>query len=284
MNENSIEKDYLYIKEFAEIAGLTDAALRHYDRLGIFNPARHGTDHESKYRFYSQMQITTVKMIRVLTEIRVPLKDIKELTENRTPEKMIKLLIQNKDKLANEIRLLQDAISVNETFIELLSEGLGITETEISVKEMPEKHIVLGGKTSFGETDEFYGEFLKFCNSYEPRINLSYPIGGYWESISDFLKKPSRPMRFFSLDPKGHEIRAAGLYLTGYTRGYYGEVSDLPERMAEFARKNELIFSGAVYNTYLFDELSIVDPKQYLLQVSAFVTEMRRAPSRNRHF
>jgi hypothetical protein len=33
-----------------------------------------------------------------------------------------------------------------------------------------------------------------------------------------------------------------------------------------------------VYNTYLLDELSIKDPDQYLLQVSASVSEARRDP------
>ena len=280
MNVKSVEKDYLYIKEFANIAGLTDVALRHYDRMGIFYPAKHGSDNESNYRYYSQMQITMVKMIRVLIEMRVPLKDIKELTKNRTPENMIKVLSSNRDKLMDEVRSIQDIISVANTFIDLLVEGLSVTETEISVSEMPEKRIVLGGKTNFSETDEFYNEFLRFCNSNKPRINLSFPIGGYWEGMTDFLKKPSRPMRFFSLDPNGHEVRAAGLYLNGYTRGYYGETSDLPERMAEFAEKNDLVFSGAVYNTYLFDEISVANPDEYLLQVSAPVTETRRASSR----
>jgi hypothetical protein len=50
--------------------------------------------------------------------------------------------------------------------------------------------------------------------------------------------------------------------------------------MAAFAKKNGLIFTGAVYNTYLFDEISITDPNQYLLQVSASVSETRRVPSR----
>jgi effector-binding domain-containing protein len=72
----------------------------------------------------------------------------------------------------------------------------------------------------------------------------------------------------------------AGLYLIGYTRGYYGQTNDLPKRMASFARKNGLLFNGSVFNTYLFDEMSIIDTEQYLLQVSALVKETRRVPSR----
>jgi len=87
-------------------------------------------------------------------------------------------------------------------------------------------------------------------------------------------------MRFFSNDPKGHEQKAAGLYLVGYTRGYYGQTNDLPERMTAFAKKSGLVFTGPVYNLYLFDEISIDDPNQYLLQASASVMETRRVPTR----
>ena len=281
MRNKEIGSDYLSIKEFADLVGMTVVALRHYDKTGIFHPAKRGVEFENKYRYYSPTQITTVKMIRVLTEIGVPLKTIKEMTESRTPEKTIKLLSRNKDKVADEARFLQDVYSVINTFIELINEGMSITEAEISVSEMPEKRLILGEQTNFSGTDTFFREFLRFYHAqHEPKLNMSYPVGGYWESMGAFLDEPARPMRFFSLDPKGCDIRAAGLYLNGYTRGYYGQTNDLPERMEAFAKKNSLVFIGPVYNTYLFDEVSIADTEQYLLQVSASVSETRRVLSR----
>jgi len=281
MSKESLSKEFLTIKEFAGFVGMTVAALRHYDKIGVFLPAKHGIDFENKYRYYSPSQITTIKMIRVLTEIGVTLKEIKELADNRTPEKLIKLLSRNKDKVADEIRFLHEVFSVIDAFMDLLSEGISVTESKITVSEMPEKRLILGGENDFAGTIGFYREFIRFCNTpCEPKLNMSYPVGGYWSSMAAFLDEPSRPMRFYSLDPKGWEQRAAGLYLNGYTRGYYGEVRNLPERMAAFAEKNSLVFSGPVYNTYLFDEISIADSDNYLLQVSASVMETRRIPSR----
>lgn len=202
MSNDNHDKNYLCIKKFAEFVGMTVSALRFYDNKGIFCPAKRGVEFENKYRDYSPTQITTVKMIRVLRKIGVPLTTIKKLTEHRTPEKMIKLLNRNKEKVADEVRFLQEVYPVIDTFIGLLNEGIGVTETEISVIEMPEKSIILSGENDFKNAPEFYGEFIRFCN--------------------------------------------------------------------------ELIFTGPVYNTYLFDELSIVDPEQYLLQVSVVVSETRR--------
>ena len=281
MNDNVFDKEYLPVKEFAELVGMTVAALHHYDKKGIFQPAKYGAELANKYRYYAPTQITTVKMIRVLRDIGVPLDAIKELAKDRTPEKLIKLFTKQQSIVAGELDYLHEVHTVISTFLELLIEGVSAIEKEIYVSELPEKKIILGDINDFCFTEGFYREFMRFCNSqHEPPLNLSYPVGGYFESMGVFLDEPSQPSRFFSLDPKGNERKAAGLYLIGYTRGYYGETNNLPKRMAAFAQKNGLVFNGPVYNLYLFDEMSITDTNQYLLQVSASVKETRRVPSR----
>jgi DNA-binding transcriptional MerR regulator len=271
--------DYLSIGEFARIVGITPNSLRVYDNKGIFSPVARGNGLENDYRYYAPMQITTIKMIRVLTKIGVPHSTIRELATGRTPEKLITLLRKQKEELAGEIRFLREAHSVIAMFLDFITEGLLAEETEIFVREGPERQIVLGEPNEYGNSEGFHGAFARFCTArHTPELNLSYPIGGYFDSMERFLAAPSRPARFFSHDPAGKEIISGGLYLTGYTRGYYGQTNGLPERMAAYADKNGLTFTGPVYNTYLLDELSMADTEQYLLQVSASVSEARRDP------
>ena len=278
MKNKDLNNDFLCIKEFAQYEGITVESLRHYDRKGIFSPAKRGED---SYRYYSPKQITTVRMLRVLKEIGVPLKTIKELMDGRTPVTMIKLLSANRDRVASEIRFLQGVHAVINTFTELLNEAISANETELTVSEMPEKRIMLGKPNDFGNDTGFLREFIRFCNTLpEPKLNLSFPIGGYFEDMDCFLKEPSLPTRFFFINPKGNETKPAGLYLTGYTRGYYGQTNDLPKRMEEYARENKLEFNGPVYNIFLIDEIGEANPEQYLLQVSASVSETHRIPSR----
>jgi hypothetical protein len=164
-------------------------------------------------------------------------------------------------------------------FLDFITEGLLAEESEIFVRECPERRIVLGELNEYKDGEGFYGAFARFCTAkHTPELNLSYPIGGYFDGIERFLGDPSRPARFFSHDPAGQETIAGGLYLTGYTRGYYGQTNGLPQRMVGYADKNGLTFTGPVYNTYLLDELSITDTEQYLLQVSTSVSEARRDP------
>jgi DNA-binding transcriptional MerR regulator len=284
MGENIFDKDLLTIKEFAEISGMTVEALRHYDRKGVFQPARHGIKYENEYRYYAPTQIMTVKMVRILADIGVPLQTIKELNNSRTPEKLLKLLSKHKDIVTDDMRFLHEVYSVINSFIELLSDGVCATENEIHVAEMPEKQIILGGINDFSDSGSIFREFTRFClTQHEPKLNLSYPVGGYWESMEVFLDMSAQPSRFFSLDPKGHQRKEAGLYLVAYTRGFYGQTNNLPVRMKAFAKKNGLLFNGPVYNHYLFDELSVNDDSQYLLQASASVKETRRLPSRRSH-
>jgi len=165
----------------------------------------------------------------------------------------------------------------------LLNEGISATETEISLATMPERRIIMGGVNDFGGSESFYSELTRFyCSEHEPKLNLSHPVGGYFNSMDEYVNAPSQPTRFFSIDTKGNEQKAEGLYLVGYTRCYYCQGSDLPSRMVAFAKKNGLVFNGPVYNIYPFDEISVTDPDQYLLQVSASVKETRRTFSRLR--
>jgi DNA-binding transcriptional MerR regulator len=243
-----------------------------------------GNGLENDYRYYSPMQITTIKMIRVLTKIGVSHETIREMAGGRTPEKLVKLLRKQKEELSGEIRFLREAHSIIAMFLDFITEGLFAEESELFVRESPERRIVLGKPNDYGDEEGFYGAFARFCTArHTPELNLSYPIGGYFDSMERFLDASSRPVRFFSHDPQGNEAISEGLYLTGYTRGYYGQTNDLPQRMATYANRNGLTFTGPVYNTYLLDEVSMADPKQYLLQVSASVSEARRDPIAHIH-
>jgi len=283
MKDINFEKEFHSIKEFAEFVGITEKTLRRYDDEDIFAPAKRDGDGErNKYRFYSPIQITTIKMIRVLTEIGVSFDTIRELKHNRTPEKLLKLLRQHKNQIADNINVLQEVYSIISTYNELLYDAISVTETEITVTEMPKRNIILGELTDFNETAGFYREFVRFCRTnHEPNLNMSYPVGGYWDNITSFFNEPAQPARFFSLDPNGNDYMPAGLYLVGYTRGYYGQTNDLPKRMAAYAKNNGLKFEGPVYNIYLTDALSEIDRDQYLLQVSASVVETRHSKSRH---
>jgi DNA-binding transcriptional MerR regulator/effector-binding domain-containing protein len=261
-----IGNSYLSIKDFSAYTGIKQSTLRYYDDLGLFSPIERG---ENGYRYYSPQQIITINAINVLCDLDVPVKCITEIERDRSPEKILELFQGKELELENSIRKLQRSYDVVRTLRQQIQHALAVDEEQIGVTYMDDTAIVLGPENDFSYQGYFYEAFLKFCTEAKQyRINLDFPIGGVFPDMASYLEKPSEPQYFFSLDPNGPDEKSGGNHLVGYTRGYYGETGDLPERMRQYAADNDLKFTGPVYNIYLLDEISVKDYHQYLLQAS----------------
>jgi DNA-binding transcriptional MerR regulator len=261
-------KDLIPIREFSAITGIPVSTLRYYDDTGLFLPAYRA---ESGYRFYAPPQIITVKFVRVLIDCGMPLKAISALEKERTPQELIVLLREQAIELDREVRRLQENAAILDTFRTLITMGLLAAEDGICIEKTSTLPLTYGPENRFSETENtFYHAYVRFLQE-TPGIHMSYPVGGYFTDMEQFLASPGQPLRFFSLDPTGADERPAGSFLTGYTRGYYGETNDLPARMRAYAEENGLELTGPVYNIFLHDEVSVRDPGQYLMQASVAV-------------
>ena len=265
-------KEYLSVKEFSRLSGIENTTLRYWDEIGLFSPAKR--DPENNYRYYTPQQVIAVKFITVLSHLDVPLKAIAKMEIERNPEKIMDLIEQRESILDMEMRRLREAYSIIHTRRELIKFGMKVDLSKVSVCRLEEKAIILGPPCEFQEGQPFYEPFTRFCRQAEElRVNLGYPIGGYHAGMETFLKAPGQPDHFFSMDPTGNKKRAAGEYLVGYTRGYYGKFGDLPARMAAYAEEHALSLIGPVYTIYLHDEICIRDHAQYLSQLSVAVAK-----------
>ena len=259
----------LTIGEFSEWTGISRSALIFYDEAGVFHPARRG---ENNYRYYSYFQTITVNLINTLKSLDIPLNTIAALMRDRTPEALLELLSVKERELACEIERLQNAEKIIHVFSDNIRKGIAAENDSVSVRYLEGAAFSKGPPNTFGGDETFYAVFRKYCDDLRAQGGeMSYPIGGWWPSMEDFLDKPVQPSCFFSADPGGKHYRHAGRYLVGYTRCFYGQVNDLPERMMNYARGNGLEFEGPMFNLFLLDEVSTVDPGQYLLQASIMV-------------
>jgi len=259
-------KDFLTISEFSDWTGIARSALQYYDKVGLFQPAHRG---ENNYRYYTYLQTILVNLINTLKSIGVPLETISDLMRNRTPEDLLQLLSNKEQEIAQEIERLRDAKKVITVFNNHIREGIYADSEKIHVTYTEASPITLGPINDYGDDETFYNAFKRYCQGFKDKGgNLHYPIGGWWNTMEDFLNNPIRPSRFFSIDPYGDERKNAGRYLVGYNRGYYGEIGDLPKRLVTFAQENSLEFAGPVYNLFLLDEISVLNHEQYLMQAS----------------
>ena len=263
-------KTLLTIKDFSELSGVEQSTLRYWDDIGLFRPAQRHAD--NSYRFYSPDQMISLNFIKVLSGLNIPLKVIGSISETRGPETILRLMEQQEAGLDAELSRLYEAYSTIPTLRTLIREGLNAPGPgHISVRAMEPLPIVLGPANAFGD-QSFYQPFMRYCvYAKENRVNLHSPVGGCFDSMDAFLTTPSQPTRFFSVSPQGSDQRASGKCLVGYVQGYYGDMGDLPQRMAAYAAEHNLKLEGPVYVLYLLDEISVKDPSDYLAQVCVAV-------------
>lgn len=269
-------KDYYSVNEFAVLSGVEASTLRYWDKIGLFKPLNR--DPENNYRHYSLAQITTLNFISTLSDLGIPLKTIAAIRNRRSPEDFLRLLEVRERALDAELRKLHECSSIIHTKQVLIKNGLTANEGEISVvyRDM-EWSAVLWPRNEYNEGDSFIEPLTAFVNQRKAlRINLCYPVGGRYDSMESFLQTPGQPDHFFSVDPTGGNVRTKGDFMVGFIRGYYGELGDLPERMAAYAKENNLQTSGHVYLMYLHDEACLQEQDQYLGQVMVAVSRQRR--------
>ena len=266
------DHDLLTIKKFSDYTGIKQSTLRHYDEIGLFKPTLRT---ENGYRYYSAQQTISVNLIIVLTNAGITVKTIKDFIEHRTPEQIFTLLQGQIPELNRELSRIQHAYSIIHTYSEMIKEGIHADIKKISVRLMPKTFIELGPINDFS-SGYLYNSYFYFLHRMEERnINAAYPAGGYYNDIESFTKKPGQPDRYFSHIPIGSDVKEAGEYLVGYTKGFYGQIGDLPNRMNKYIKHNNLIITGPVYEMYLFDEVTVDNPDQYLIQISTPVKKLR---------
>ncbi|GHU65653.1 multidrug-efflux transporter 2 regulator [Clostridia bacterium] len=260
-----VGNELLSIKDFAKLTGVKEAALRYFDNLGLFSPFKRGVN---GYRYYSPQQIITINSINLLLDLGMPTKEISEIESNRTPALMQTVLTRKENELETELHRIERAYNVVHTLRRMISLGLAADENIIETRYIDELPFVIGPENDFGTSKVFYDAFLRFCDQAPAyRIDLRLPVGGAFRDFDSFMAAPSEPTWFFSCDPKGLDKRVAGKYLCAYGRGYYGQYAEAVASMKAHIDERGLKPNGPVYIIYLLDELSELDPDNYLAQI-----------------
>lgn len=257
-------KDYLSIKEFSNLTNIEGSTLRYWDEIGLFAPAKR--DPENGYRYYTPDQIIAVNFFSVLSKLDIPLRIIREISSDRTPETIVSL-IENQEKLLDaEIHRLYERYAVMHVRRKLIKIGLDLAQSDaVSVMNLEDMHFIQGHPADFTPGQKFYGPFLKFCKEAETlRINLQFPIAALHNNWRAFKYAAGEPHYYISIDPEGNQVRPAGKYLVGLTRGYYGNLNEVAARMDQYITDHCLKITGPVFSIYLHDEISLKNPNDYL--------------------
>ena len=106
------------VRQFAELAGVTVKALRHYDRLGLLRPVRN----EAGYRLYQLADLARLQQIVALKSLGLPLKQIRPLLD-REPLPLVSTFRQQRAVLEEKRQLIERAIHALSEAVTALSSG-----------------------------------------------------------------------------------------------------------------------------------------------------------------
>lgn len=136
------------IGEFARACRLTVKALRHYDEIGLLEPAH--VDRKTGYRYYVRTQARDALVIGLLRELDVPLSTIREVLR-ADPARVAKLLEAERARRLDALRQAQAALASLEHVIHF-----GLRPPEVEVRSLPALRVarIIGATDGYRHVDD----------------------------------------------------------------------------------------------------------------------------------
>jgi DNA-binding transcriptional MerR regulator len=118
------------IGRFSRLCRLTIPALRHYDEIGLLQPA--SIDPDTGYRYYSLAQAWDAERIRVLRSVEMPLEEVRAVLAERDSAALRARLERHRHDLETRITGYHQALAVLDR---LMAEEAGNVEYEVRTRE-----------------------------------------------------------------------------------------------------------------------------------------------------
>jgi DNA-binding transcriptional MerR regulator len=126
----------LPIGRFSRLCGLTVKALRHYDEIGLLEPAR--VEESTGYRYYSLEQLRDADAITRLRALDVPLEECKAILAERDPGGVHARLTAHRSKLEARQAELQRSL---DALAKLVEEHESLTPARTPLEKVEVKNL-----------------------------------------------------------------------------------------------------------------------------------------------
>lgn len=259
--------ELLSIGRFSRVSGLTVKALRHYDEIGLLEPAR--TDSETGYRYYALAQAREADAIRRLRSLEVPLDEIAELV--RAPSALVReRLVAHRSRIEGRAvetrRILAELQALIDGKEQLVPDPERFTiKFELDIKEVPERHVVLERERGLAEQMseiiprliEQVGE--RVVPAGPPVCVCPFPGDDGTLEVAVGWPVPA--------DTPGAERLPATRALVMTHHGPYERLSHSYRLMSEVMERNGLEPAGDPVEVYVTDAEEVPDPKDYVTEI-----------------
>ncbi|MGB6580783.1 MAG: MerR family transcriptional regulator [Streptosporangiaceae bacterium] len=173
--------DLMTIGAFAERTRLSPRALRLYDRLGLLPPVR--TDPVSGYRFYSEDQVASARLVALLRRLDMPLPVIADIATKPPGEaaEAVGSYWAGVESVMADRRVLVSYIQAKLT-------GADMARYDVQTRIIPERTLLsISRHLHADETDAFFGEAFARLRSAGPGVEgiAGCPFLVFYGEVSD---------------------------------------------------------------------------------------------------
>ncbi|WP_068501409.1 MerR family transcriptional regulator [Paenibacillus kribbensis] len=273
--ENNVQT-HLTSGQFAKVMGISKDTLFHYDRLGILSPEFKA---ENGYRYYSINQIDVFKVISILKELEMPLKEIKEYLNKRSPHELIALLDHEEAMLNSKIKQLQKMKSIISEKKRITQAATEIISTDMIIEENNDEFLVITEADPYTNDKSIYDSMIKhekYLNIYS--IDASHTVGWMRDTKRVLANETFNYDYLFTRVSKKSNYsnfkRKKGTYLIAYHTEGYSSVCDTYDRIINYANDKSIELQGFFYEDVLLDDLSVRGYEEYLIKISVQILKM----------
>lgn len=273
MNKNS--HNHVTTGEFAQLVNVTKHTLFYYDEIGVFSPE---IVEDNGYRYYSVFQIEVFRIISMLRELGMPLKDIKKYIDMRSPNELINVLENQTSQLSIKIKKLQQMQLLLDTRINATIEGKNAIPNLITIQNMPEETMLvtkLNDNTNDKKLAEALSEHFSLCYSQEIFVP---PTMGEMLDVKEIMQENYFAYSHFytrtlnCTSPEHMHIKAEGEYIVAYNTGGGSTPGETYKKILDYIDEHKLTVQSSFYEEALLDELSVRGYDNFTLKISVKVS------------
>lgn len=268
MNQNNI---LFTAGQFARLHHLNKRTLHYYDDIGLFSPARKGSN---GYRYYTYYQSTELENILSLRELGMSIEEIKRYREEPSSHSLLALSGKKIEELKESIRRMEALKSILEKKQELLRLSMDVKDGQTDLFTCEEEYLAVTPLSANAQLQDNASQMETLLHHLQSVWDLSEYKSGCGSLISVEKIMDGEFSQYDGLftemeDPqKAQEIhiKPAGLYVRGFCIGSWEKIPLLYGDMIKFARKNRLELHGYAYETGL-NEAALKDMEEYVTQI-----------------
>lgn len=179
-----MKQNYFTIGEVSKIIHLPVRTLHYYDEIGLFKPAY--VDPATNYRYYSELQLANMDLIKSLKYIGTSLNDIKH-AQNFTPAQLFSFLNEQQERVNEKLRKMQEVQLVLQKTMKQLEEQIKIPVYEEIYEKDDEGERLLAVKTpGFSFPDDpsiYFNSVIETVEQSGSAVNMRY--GGIY-ALQDY--------------------------------------------------------------------------------------------------